>query len=103
MDLTTRIKKSKQMIRMVRPQELTGSDLIYPIFVREDGKKLEIPSIKSQRYLSLDDAVDVCNEALEFDIPAVMVFGALKNKNDDGSISLNKDAFHPKIFKMLKK
>lgn len=91
------------MIRMVRPQELTGSDLIYPIFIREDGKKLEIPSIKGQRYLSLNDAVNVCNEALEFDIPAVMVFGALKNKNDDGSIALNKDAFHPKIFKRLKK
>ena len=100
---TTRIKKSKQLIRMVRPKELTGSDLIYPIFVREDGKKFEIPSIKGQNYLSLDDSIDVCNYALELGIPAVMIFAVLKKKDADGSIALSKDAFHPKVFKRLKK
>lgn len=102
MHFTTRIKKSKQMIRMVRPLELTTSDLIYPIFIREDGKRFEIPSLKGQEYLSLKDAVNVCNKTVELGIPAVMIFGVLKEKNADGSIALRKDAFHVKLFRKLK-
>jgi porphobilinogen synthase len=103
MHITTRIKKSKQMIRMVSPKELTVSDLIYPFFVREDGKKFEIPSIKGQRYFSLKDCEDACSEALDLGIPAVMVFGLIKAKDTDGSVALQKNAFHTKIFKKLKK
>jgi len=101
--LTTRIKKSKQMIRLVRPQELSVSDLIYPIFVREDGKKFEIPFMKGQEYLSMDDAVKTCNTTLETGIPAVMIFGVLKKKDADGSMALRKDGFHAKVFRRLKK
>lgn len=103
MHLTTRIKKSKQMIRLVRPQELSVSDLIYPIFVREDGKKFEIPFMKGQEYLSMDDAVKTCNTTLETGIPAVMIFGVLKKKDADGSMALRKDGFHAKVFRRLKK
>jgi delta-aminolevulinic acid dehydratase/porphobilinogen synthase len=74
MRLTTRMKKSKQMIRLVRSVELSTSDLIYPIFVREDGRKFEIPSMKGQNYLSLKDAVKVCSEVVDLGIPAIMVF-----------------------------
>jgi porphobilinogen synthase len=77
--------------------------LIYPIFVREDGKKYEIPSMKGQNYLSLDDAVEVCSKTVELGIPAVMIFGVLKRKDADGSIALQKNNFHSKIFKRLKK
>jgi len=91
------------MIRMVRPYELTSNDLIYPIFIREDSKKCEIPSMKGQRYYSLDDCVDACNEVVELGIPAVMVFGIVKRKNADGSVALRKNAFHTKIFKKLKR
>jgi delta-aminolevulinic acid dehydratase/porphobilinogen synthase len=52
MGLTARIKKSKPMIRLVRPMELTTSDLMYPIFVREDGKNFRIASMEGQYYLS---------------------------------------------------
>lgn len=103
MRLTTRIKKSKQIIRLVRPQELSVSNLIYPIFIREDGKKFEIPSMKGQDYLSLDDAVKICSKTVDLDIPAVMVFGVLKEKDADGSIALRQNCFHSKVFRKLKK
>lgn len=102
MRLTTRMKKSKQMIRLVRPVELTTSSLIYPIFIREDGKNFEIPSMKGQHYLSLDDAVKVCGKVVENDIPAVMIFGVLKERDADASIALKNNGFHSKIFKRLK-
>lgn len=103
MNLTTRLKKSRQMIRMIRPLELTPSDLIYPIFVREDGRRFEIPSMKGQQYVSLEDAVKVCRKTVEMTIPAVMIFGVLKEKDTDGSIALLKNGFHTRIFRRLKK
>jgi len=103
MRLTTRMKKSKPMIRLVRPVELTTSDLIYPIFIREDGKRFEIPFLKGQTYYSLKDCDEVCSRVLELGIPAVMIFGVLKQKNADGSVALQKDGFHAKIFRKLKK
>jgi len=103
MRLTTRIKKSKPMIRLVRPIELTSSDLIYPIFIREDGRKLPIPSMKGQNYLSLTDASKICRQTVNLGIPAVMIFGVLKKKDADGSIALRKNAFHARVFKTLKK
>jgi porphobilinogen synthase len=103
MRLTTRLKKSEQMIRMVRPNELVSHNLIYPIFVREDGKKFEIPSLKKQRYYSLGDCENICKEAVDLGIPAVMIFGVVKKKDADGSVALQKNSFHPKIFRKLKK
>ena len=66
------------MIRMVRPFELTPSDLIFPVFVREDAKSYEIPSMEGQRYYSLENCVEICREVVELGIPAVMVFGIVK-------------------------
>jgi len=103
MHLTTRIKKSKQMVRLLRPLELSVSDFIYPIFVREDGKKFEIPSMKGQEYLSLHGAVETCNKTLDLGIPAVMIFGVLKKKDTNGAIALQKNGFHTRIFRRLKK
>lgn len=91
------------MIRMVRPMELSTSDLIYPIFIREDGKRLEIPSMKGQRYYSLKDCSKVCSEVVDLGIPAVMIFGLLRKKDVDGSVALRKNGFHAKVFKELKK
>lgn len=103
MRLTTRIKRSKQMIRLVRPFDLTSNDLIYPIFIREDGKTFEIPSMKGQRYYSLEDCSKVCSKVVELGIPAVMVFGLIEGKNVDGSVALQKNSFHAKIFRKLKR
>jgi len=103
MKYTTRLKKSKQMIRMVRPFDLSASDLIYPIFVREDGKTLAIPSIEGQRYLSLKNCAQACKEVVDLGIPAVMIFSILKKRNADGSVALKKDNFDIKVFKKLKK
>jgi porphobilinogen synthase len=102
MNFTTRLKKSKKMIRLVRPFELSVSDLIYPLFVREDGKSFEIPSMKGQEYLSLNGAVSVCRKVVDFGIPAVMVFGVVETKDADASVALAKNAFHRRLFKKLK-
>ncbi len=90
------------MLRIVRPMEMSASDLIYPIFVREDGQKFEIPSMKKQEYLGLEDSVEKCRKATDLGIPGVMIFGVIKGKDADASVALSKEAFHPKIFSKLK-
>ena len=103
MNETYRLKKSKQMLRLVRPLELSTSDLIYPIFVREDGKTFDIASMKGQQYLSLSNAVEICEKVIKANIPAVMIFGVINRKDADASIALRRDGFHSKIFSTLKK
>ena len=90
------------MLRLVRPIELSTSDLIYPIFVREDGRKFEIPSMKGQEYLALNDAVKTCEKVVELGVPAVMIYGVINGKDADASVALQKDGFHAQIFKKLK-
>ena len=102
MNVTSRIKKSKQMLRLVRPFELSTSDLIYPIFVREDARRYEIASMKGQEYLSLDDAVKTCEKAIDLGVPGVMIFGVIKAKDADASVALQKDGFHTQVFRRLK-
>jgi porphobilinogen synthase len=99
---TSAIKKTKAMIRLVRPIDISTNDLVYPIFVREDGRKYGINSMNGQEYLSLDNAVEVCEKAMDLGIPAVMIFGMIKNKDADSSVALRTDGFHSKIFKRLK-
>jgi len=53
--------------------------------------------------LTLKDCGDVCSEVVDLGIPAVMIFGLIKKKNVDGSVALQKNGFHVKIFKRLKK
>jgi len=102
LDVTTRVKKSNALIRLVRPFRLSADDLVYPIFVREDGKSYEIPSKRGQRYYSLSNCSDVCREVIDLGIPAVMIFGLLKEKDADGSAALQKNGFHTEIFAKLK-
>jgi len=103
MHITTRLKKTKQIIRLVRPVSLTPSNLIYPIFVREDGRRYQISSMKGQYYLSLEGAVKVCHEMIDLGIPATMIFAILGKTNPDGSVALEKDNFNLEIFKVLKR
>ncbi len=90
------------MLRLVRSMELSESDLIYPIFIREDGKKYAIESMKGQEYFGLEEAVEKCEEVYELGLPAVMVFGVITGKDDEASVALQKDGFHSQIFRRLK-
>jgi len=91
------------MVRLVRPHELVPGDLIYPIFVREDGRRFGIPSMRGQSYLSLESAVKTCRQVVDLGVPAVMVFGVVKKKDTDASIALRKNGFHSQIFRRLKR
>lgn len=103
MNATFRLKQSRSLLSLIQPTSLTSNNFIYPIFVREDGKGFPIPSMDGQNYLSLTEAVEVCNKAVDLGIPGILVFGVIAHRDSDGSVALKENNFHSKIFSMLKK
>ena len=60
---------------LMRENQLTAQDLIYPMFVIEgEGEREIVPSMPGVERLSIDLLVDACQEAYELGIPAVALF-----------------------------
>ena len=80
--------------RLVRENELSVNDLIWPLFVRE-GKNISepIPSMPGVERHSIDHIAIKAAEAVELGIPAVALFPKTPadKKTDDGKEALNPD------------
>lgn len=60
---------------LMRENQLTAQDLIYPMFVIEgEGERETVPSMPGVQRLSIDLLVDACQEAYDLGIPAVALF-----------------------------
>lgn len=72
--------------RMLRETRLSPDMLIYPLFVRA-GREIRqaVPSMPGVFQLSPDTAVSEAKEALDLGIPAVILFGLPKKKDERGS------------------
>ncbi|MDK2790182.1 MAG: porphobilinogen synthase [Methanothermococcus sp.] len=83
-----RLRKSYKMRDLVRETILTKNDLIMPIFVDENLKaneKKEISSMPNQYRFSVDGAVEEAKEIADLGIPAVILFGIPKYKDEVAS------------------
>lgn len=87
-----RLRINAAMRSLVRETELSVNDLIYPIFV-VPGEHIreEIPSLKDQYHLSVDEAVKVAREVYELGILGVEVFGLPSYKDEIGSSAWDMD------------
>jgi porphobilinogen synthase len=71
---------------MVRETELSKNDFIYPLFVVPgDNIKKEIKSMPGVYQLSINNLVKECKEVASLGIPAVILFGIPKHKDEKGS------------------
>lgn len=81
-----RLRTSEAMRRMVRETELSINDLVYPLFVvHGSGVREEIPSMPGCFHLSIDE---LCKEAAAvkaLGIPAILLFGLPRIKDEIGS------------------
>ena len=70
-----RMRASSFSRDLMRENQLTAQDLIYPMFVIEgEGERETVPSMPGVERLSIDLLVDACQEAYELGIPAVALF-----------------------------
>ncbi|MDH3252583.1 MAG: porphobilinogen synthase, partial [Ignavibacteria bacterium] len=81
-----RLRMTEQFRGMVRETELSPGDFIYPLFV-VPGKniKKEVTSMPGVYQMSVDHIVKECTEVHSLDIPAVILFGIPKEKDEVGS------------------
>ncbi len=87
-----RLRLSNNLRRMVRETRLDVNDLIYPLFVVPDqGIKEEIRSLPGNFHLSVDNLLKETKEAKRLGIPAIMLFGLPKSKDEEGSGAYAKD------------
>ncbi len=101
-----RNRKTEWSRRLVRESNLSASDLIWPIFIRE-GKNIKEP-IKSMpgvhRY-SIDKVEKLVEKAISKKIPLIALFPntPVSKKNANGSEALNKNNLVCKALKLIKK
>lgn len=81
-----RMRINENVRSMVRENNLSVKDLIYPIFVVPGiNVKEEIASMPGCYHLSVDQAVETAKEIESLGIPAVEIFGLPEYKDDIGS------------------
>jgi porphobilinogen synthase len=99
-----RLRSSNTMRRLVRETALSVDNLVYPLFVRE-GKKLKVP-IKSMTdcfHFSPDTVADEAAEVASLGIPAVLLFGLPKTKDETGSQAWAENGVVQRSIKEIKK
>ncbi|MBC1520910.1 porphobilinogen synthase [Listeria aquatica] len=89
-DRHRRLRSSRAMRDLVRENELSMGDFIYPIFVKEFGEtKTEVPSMPGVYQFPLALLEEEMQEVKEAGIQAVILFGIPKEKDSVGT-----GAFH---------
>jgi porphobilinogen synthase len=100
-----RLRKSETLRRMVRENQLTVSDLIYPLFVMEgEGQTVEIPSMPGQFRYTLDTLLQEIQEAWDLGLGAIALFPKVSEslKDNAGTESYNPEGLVPRVVKAVK-
>ncbi|XRP96480.1 porphobilinogen synthase [Methanocaldococcus sp. 16A] len=100
-----RLRKNQKIRDLVRETTLTKNDLIMPIFVDENLKgkeKKEISSMPNQYRFSVEGAIEEAKEIADLGIPAVILFGIPKYKDEIGSSAYDKNGVVQKTIRGIK-
>ena len=99
-----RLRRGGSMRRLVRETALRVDDLVYPLFVREGkGIKEPIKSMSCCFHFSPDTVVAEADEVASLGIPAVLLFGLPKEKDEHGSEAWKEDGVVQRAVKEIKK
>ena len=85
-----RMRTSAKMRELVQETTLATRDLICPVFV-QDGleSRTNIESMSEMQRLPLGDVNDEVQEIIDLGIPAIMLFGIPKGKDDAGTAAFD--------------
>lgn len=100
-----RLRKTATLRRMVRENQLTPANLIYPLFVMEgEGQTAEIPSMPGQFRYTLDLLLKEIKEAWDLGIGAIAIFPKIHDslKDNAGTESHNPEGLVPRVVKAIK-
>jgi porphobilinogen synthase len=102
--LRKRRLRAKEKIRdMIRETNISVSDLIYPLFVKEGiHKPEEISSMPEQFQYPLSEIDKAAREATDLGIPAVILFGIPEHKDEIASSAYDEEGITQKAIKIIK-
>ncbi len=98
-----RLRLNKNIRALVQENVISLSDLIYPIFIKEElNKKVEISSMPDQFQIGLDHIEKEIKEIRSLGINSVLLFGIPKHKDETGSENCNPSGIIPQAIKIIK-
>jgi len=87
-----RMRVSEKLRLMVRETRLSASDLVMPLFISENiSERRPIESMPGCFQLPLEDVADDVKRVAEAGVPAVLLFGIPKKKDERASEAYNRD------------
>ena len=89
---------------LVQETHLSIDDFIYPLFIKDEyeGYKKEIESMPDVYQMSIDEAINECDELKKLGIRAIILFGIPKVKDSIGSDALCEHGIISKAIKEIK-
>ena len=100
-----RLRRDDFSRRLVRENQLSPNDFIYPVFVLEgNGIDQPVQSMPGVSRYSLDKLMHVAEETLKLDIPVLALFPVIEpsKKSLDGAEALNEKGLIPRVVRALK-
>ena len=100
-----RMRRDDFSRRLMRENQLTVNDLIYPVFVLEGaGRREAVASMPGVERLSLDNLLPVAAECVRLGIPALALFPVIDtaHKSLDAAEAFNPDGLVPRVVRALK-
>jgi len=98
-----RLRLNENLRRMIRETTLSPDDFICPLFVTHGREvKQEIPSMPGQYQQSIDNIVKDCEDIQQLGIPAVILFGIPKHKDELGSEAYSDEGIVQHAIKAIK-
>ena len=101
-----RNRRSEWVRRMVRENQLTTDDLIWPLFIMDgDNARAPVPSMPGVERLSVDQAVREAERAAKLTIPCLALFPYTDPglRDETGSEALNPDNLVCRTLRAIKK
>jgi porphobilinogen synthase len=100
-----RLRKNQKIRDLIRETVLTKNDLIMPIFVDEHLKgneRREISSMPNQYRFSVEGAIEEAKEIADLKIPAVILFGIPKHKDEIATSAYDKNGVVQRAIRGIK-
>ena len=101
-----RTRKYEWSRKLVQENNLSSSDLVYPIFIIEGkNKKQPIKSLPGIYRYSVDQLGIVINKVIKYRIPMIALFPSIPNNKKDrfGKESLNENNLVCRAIRFIKK
>ena len=101
-----RLRRDSFTRNLVRENQLSADDLIYPVFVLDGVQRREaVASMPGVERVSLDLLLPVAQQCVDLGIPVMALFPVIDPalKTPDGREALNPDGLVPRVARALKK